>query len=160
MHGLRWRRRFDPEKTPLEHRVLKQVRPNRVKLRERILWIKPLFVITAVLLAIGISILLFSDNVQDRWFKIVTAVSGAAAFLYGFVQWRGARHETSYDRYYDRLNVANERFDAYRIEQFGSGQSTFLNSKQDEKISHLNTMFVFAELDVMEYILESIILGT
>jgi hypothetical protein len=81
----------------------------------------------------------------DSLLKVATAVSGALVLVLGYLQWREIRHEISYDKYYDRLAGVNERFNAYRLDALAADAA--------EKRSHLNTMFIFGELDLLEYML-------
>ncbi|HYZ62049.1 MAG TPA: hypothetical protein VE650_06300 [Acetobacteraceae bacterium] len=84
---------------------------------------------------------------NDGFRTIGTLITGVA-FGIGLVQWRAARYEASFEKYYDRLKLANDRFDEARksiLKQPAEAQPL-----QD----HLYTMFVFAELDNLEYILE------
>ena len=81
----------------------------------------------------------------ENLLKIASAISGALVLVLGYLQWREIRHEISYDRYYDRLAGVNERFNAYRLDALAGDPA--------EKRSHLNTMFVFGELDLLEYML-------
>lgn len=107
--------------------------------------------LTVVIVALAISATAFTLSLAspgmegERWGKAFSAAAAGVALLYAYLQWRAARHETSYDRYYDRLEIANRRSDAARLKELeGDTKAT-----QD----HLHTMFVFAELDNLEYLL-------
>lgn len=91
------------------------------------------------------------SNKKPEWSDSLQALAGFAAFSLGYLQWRAARHETTFDKLYDKLDIANRKFDAWKIEQL----------KNDPKglADHLHTMFVFAELDNLEYVLEKYQLG-
>lgn len=57
----------------------------------------------------------------------------------------------SFDKYYDKLDLVNKKFDSWRIE--------ILRTQPELLQDHLYTMFVFAELDNLEYVLEKYKLG-
>jgi hypothetical protein len=71
----------------------------------------------------------------------VLAFSGLLA---SYVEWRSSKHEASMDRFYERLELANR----YRSKL----------TDQDQKVSALD-MYVFVELDNLEYVLERYRLG-
>jgi hypothetical protein len=73
------------------------------------------------------------------------------AFLLGYLQWRANRHEVSFDKYYDRLDKTNAAFDGWRTVALPVGS--------EELRSHKYTMFIFSELDTLEYVLEKYKLG-
>jgi hypothetical protein len=103
---------------------------------------------SAILIVLGISV---QAGDLDRLFKIAATVTALITFLLTYAQWRAARHEISLDKYYDRLHLANERFNAHRLEE--------LKNDEAGKISHLQTMFIFYQLDLLEYMLETLKLG-
>jgi hypothetical protein len=45
--------------------------------------------------------------------KVLTPVLGGVALLIGLWQWRAARQEASLERYFDRLEVPNQRWCEY-----------------------------------------------
>lgn len=71
---------------------------------------------------------------------IAGSVFGVGAFLLAYQQWRAARYEASLDKYYDRLDVVNSRLEALP----GVDSSA---------------MYVFVELDSLEYVIEKYKLG-
>lgn len=71
---------------------------------------------------------------------VAAAVLALGAFIVGYHQWRAARRETSMDRFYDRLDIANRRLATLEgIDPFH--------------------MYVFSELDNLEYVIEKYRLG-
>lgn len=86
-----------------------------------------------------------------RWPDILTVLAGFVIFSVGYLQWRAVRQEITFDKFYDKLDVANKRFDAWRIER--------LKSDHEKLEDHLHTMFFFAELDNLEYVIEKYQLG-
>ncbi len=95
--------------------------------------------------ALAASLVLPPDGLGERVLQALSAASAAVGFALAYLQWRAARHEVSFDRYYERLNLANQRFDAARLKEL-EGDPPALKE-------HLYTMFVFAELDNLEYVL-------
>lgn len=112
-------------------------------------------VLVVFYLAVGILVvgLYFLPKEQEYWPKAVAVVLALIGFSLTYLQWRAGRHEASFERYYDRLDLANRKFDAARIEELKDAPT-----KEDLK-RHLYTMFVFAELDNLEYVLEKYKLG-
>jgi hypothetical protein len=77
---------------------------------------------------------------SSRGAALATAVLALGAFIVGYHQWRAARRETSMDRFYDRLEIANDRLAALEgIDAFH--------------------MYVYSELDNLEYVIEKYRLG-
>jgi len=72
--------------------------------------------------------------------EVATAVLGLGAFLVAFQQWRAARKEATLEKYYERLDVANRRKEVL------------------DGVDHFD-MYVFAELDNLEYVIEKYKLG-
>lgn len=62
-------------------------------------------------------------------------VFGCFIFLFAFQQWKEARYETTLDKYYERLELANSRLE-----------------KRDN--ANKDIMYVFMELDNLEYVIE------
>lgn len=91
------------------------------------------------------------SNEEPEWPDILKALAGFVIFSVGYLQWRAARHEITLDKLYDKLDLANKKFDAWRIEH--------LKGNPEKLEDHLHTMFVFAELDNLEYVLEKYQLG-
>lgn len=107
-----------------------------------------LLLVAVALLSVGVT---FSPGeAKERLEALAAAAAGVAAAL-GYLQWRAARHEVSFDTYYDKLDTANQKFDAWRVEALRDDAARLRD--------HLNTMFVFAELDNLEYVLEKLKLG-
>ena len=83
-------------------------------------------------------------NKDIKGIDALTAIVGLGAFVVGFQQWRSARQETSLERYYDRLTLANDARKHLNKEGLG--------------ISGLR-LYVFAELDNLEYVIVKYRLG-
>jgi len=73
-----------------------------------------------------------------------TAVLAIGAFVFGYTQWLTARHEISMEHYYERLETANEARKCLADDQ--------------HKIEPME-MYVFVELDNLEYVIQKYRLG-
>jgi len=71
--------------------------------------------------------------------SVAQLILSIGVLLIGYQQWRDARQEASFERFYDRLNIANSRREKLGADPF--------------------TMYVFAELDNLEYVIERYKLG-
>lgn len=74
------------------------------------------------------------------------------AIILGLQQWRSSRHETSLEKFYDRLELANRRLDDWPaaralVSQFWSDGIKDINEYQ-------KSMYVYVEIDNIEYIIE------
>jgi hypothetical protein len=76
------------------------------------------------------------DLERVPWSQAFTAILSLAIAIIAYRQWRGARHEISIDKYYDRLETANKRLEVLETEK---------PTAED--------MHVFAELDKLEYVI-------
>jgi hypothetical protein len=114
-----------------------------------------LILIAVVLVLAGVAIITQQARLTTIGEAIRTAgaLITALAFALGVWQWLAARHELSFDKYYERLNIANGKFDAARISALKNPPDTL------EVQSHTYTMFVFSEIDNLEYILDKYCLG-
>jgi hypothetical protein len=128
----------------IAHQILVQLGLDDQSLRKRLGRDRMLIVAAVAVVVFAAATMLYTGR-GDTLLKIATAVSGALVLVLGYLQWRALRHEVSYDKYYDRLAGVNEKFSAYRLDA--------LVRDAKERGSHLNTMFVFGELDILEYIL-------
>lgn len=80
------------------------------------------------------------DKDEPKALTIATALLGLGIFIVGYHQWRAARRESAMDQYYGRLEIANQRLAA---------------------LPGIDPMelYVFAELDNLEYVIEKYRLG-
>ena len=79
-------------------------------------------------------------GVASRSIAGATALFALGAFIVGYHQWRAARRESSMDQYYSRLHIANQQLAVL------------------EGVRPLD-MYVFSELDNLEYVIEKYRLG-
>jgi hypothetical protein len=70
------------------------------------------------------------------WSQAVTPALTLGFAMIAYRQWRATRYEISIDKYYDRLEVANKRLEALKLEG-----------------AELEDMHAFAELDKLEYVI-------
>jgi hypothetical protein len=54
------------------------------------------------------------ENLRDG-FQVVTYLVAAFTAALAVWQWLAARHEASFDKYYERLNLANSKFDTWYV---------------------------------------------
>lgn len=105
----------------------------------------------------------------ERWssytggLQAAGAIVAGFALVAGFVQWEKGRHEATLEKYYERLKDANDRFERAEEAKLqgmdspaGSHAQTVHRASDRQKlINKLHySLFVFAELDNLEYILE------
>jgi hypothetical protein len=94
-----------------------------------------------------------------------TAIVGMFAFVFGFYQWRSSRYEKSMEDFYGRLNLANQRRENARLVSTLLGHPWELNETGDDSLhlcgynDHRWSMYVYAELDNLEYVVEKYNLG-
>jgi hypothetical protein len=76
------------------------------------------------------------DLERVSWSQAFTAILSLGIAIIAYRQWRGARHEISIDKYYDRLESANKRLEVLETDK---------PTAED--------MHAFAELDKLEYVI-------
>ena len=90
---------------------------------------------------------------------ILIGIPATVAFALSFWQWRAGTHQGSYERYFDRLKDTNALFSAYQVERLRTGMDASPIPGRETVAGHLQTMFNFAELDTLEYMLGKWSLG-
>lgn len=85
---------------------------------------------------------------DSRLPEALTAVAALSTILLAYSQWSEARHEASFEKYFDRQEIANRK-----MEREGEKEG------QDAGWESLFNMLVFAELDNLEYVSEKYKLG-
>ena len=110
--------------------------------REIGFWWRPLWMVLAML-SVLLAAALSTDVSREAY---VSAAVGTALLVGGYFEWKSARHESSLDKFYERLCIANES-----NEKLGDGGDTgaFGNVKYGEL-----ALYVYRELDNFEYVLE------
>ncbi len=102
-----------------------------------------------VLPLIGLSVVFYGASVfggaTEPYLKVLAVVGAAAAFGLSFVQWQLGRDESTYDSLYDRLKISNDNLDRYWTDVHANDPA--------ELINHRRNMYVFSEVDNLEYVL-------
>lgn len=124
--------------------------------KPRSLWKRGyMHIATIIVLAIGVGIALhLLTNLAGT--DVAVAITALGTLMVGFVQWREARHENSMDKYYERLDFANRR------RENGKGVAYEMDRALEPEASEPDRdrmMYVYAELDNLEYVAEKYRLG-
>ncbi|TIL42788.1 hypothetical protein [Mesorhizobium sp.] len=102
-------------------------------------------VTTTVVAVLAYTLSLFlPHSYADAILKALAAAAAGATFLLSYAQWRLARHEVSFDKYYDRIDIVNQAISNSQLKE-ELGDAGYRD--------HLRNMRVFAQLDNLEYIL-------
>lgn len=114
-------------------------------------------VLTYVVYVLGVAPV---NEKDDPIAKALVTTAAALAFVLTYAQWHLGREETSYDRYYDRVRLANDHIDKAGQEGArlrGAAPPTTpqapLAGVSSELLDHHRNMIVFTELDTLEYVL-------
>lgn len=94
--------------------------------------------------------------------KIATAILAIAGLVSGFQQWRAARRETSLDKYYERLKLANERLNEWPCARALLANQILDDEAQESpraKADHERHMYMHVELDNLEYAIQKYQIG-
>jgi hypothetical protein len=115
-----------------------------------------LLAVPVVGILLGIALHGSYRGVEVKAPDVVLAAVSLGALLIGYWQWGKARHETSMDNYYARLNIANCRQDGEqtRVRDMMKPSHPELAEEPPEIM-----MYVYAELDNLEYVVEKYRLG-
>jgi hypothetical protein len=115
-----------------------------------------LLAVPVVGIVLGVALHGSYRGVEVKAPDVVLAAVSLGALLIGYWQWGKARHETSMDKYYDRLNIANKRQDGEQAEvrKMMKPSHPELAEESPEIL-----MYVYAELDNLEYVIEKYRLG-
>lgn len=107
--------------------------------------------LTAALISIQVTA---GIDLNDTVTEVAAILSGTVALLFGYIQWRRDKRNASSDSYYSRLDMANQRFHDWELDRLeGSRKRNSGAICRDEVVDHYHRMFVFAELDNLEYAL-------
>lgn len=94
-----------------------------------------------------------------------TALAALGAFFFGYRQWRSSRYEKSMEDFYSRLNLANQRRENTELVCRLLRHTWELKGVREAPPSlcecddHQWSMYVYAELDNLEYVVEKYNLG-
>ncbi len=126
-----------------------------------------------VLPAATVWLLAFGFVAGVGWFRkyygapddFATAIVAMCAFVFGYYQWRSSHHEKAMEDFYSRLNLANQRRESARLVSSLLGHPWEENANDEDTPSlqgyndHRWTMYVYSELDNLEYVVEKYNLG-
>ncbi len=87
---------------------------------------------------------------QGQYSALLLSVS---IFILGFQQWRAARDETAMDRFYERINLSNQK-----LENWPAAREMLTVAWKDNP-AFQREMYVYVELDTLEYVIEKYKLG-
>lgn len=117
--------------------------------------------ITIWILSLAFAAKIFISEPQDY----VTPLATICAFLFGYSQWRASRYEKAMEDFYSRLGLANHKRESAQLVSSLLGHPWELNSSDECARTlhgyedHQWSMYVYSELDNLEYILEKYKLG-
>lgn len=121
-------------------------------------WLTPTaVVIVALAVGVGIGIELYAATSNPAAFSVVAAPLAAAAVFLAYQQWRLSRHEVTFDKYFDRLNVVNQRLVDWEEARFLVSDDS--SEPLTEPTAWRERMYVFYELDSLEYVIEKYRMG-
>jgi|GEM_PF-5137715 len=92
-------------------------------------------IVFAFVIGLSVVFLMLTETFGIKGQDAATAVFAIGSFLLAFQQWDAARYEASLDKYYERLDLSNTRFE-----------------KLDDVDGYI--MYIFMEIDNLEYIIE------
>jgi hypothetical protein len=118
------------------------------------------FAAQAALLAVAILSVLAGWEAQAfatglNGVQVASGILAIGAILIGYQQWQTVRIELSIDKFYERLTLSNRRLDdsvAARNMLRSSPLDTV--EEQEERNRYERAMYVYAELDNLEYVIE------
>lgn len=92
---------------------------------------------------------------------IITGIVATGALILGYQQWRAARNEQSLEKFYERLELTNQKFEAWRGARDLLGQYPINEGSENEgeEVLFQRAMYTFRELDNLEYALAKYKLG-
>jgi hypothetical protein len=134
----------DTEKSPSEE--LRDYGLNRGLAMRRRPWIYVGLVVFAAL-TLGVLAHLYLDTQKLNGIQVATAVVALGAFILGYQQWRSARFETSIDKFYERLEASNRKLHEWTT-------ARQLIGALDDQLSFQQSMYVFSEIDNLEYVIQ------
>lgn len=106
----------------------------------------------------------YSDQ-RDKPADLATIIAGMLVFVFGYYQWRSSRYEKSMEDFYSRLKLANEKREAAELVSKILGHPWDLKNLDEcsECLEgyqeHQWSMYVYSELDNLEYVVEKYRLG-
>jgi hypothetical protein len=120
-----------------------------------------LFIATVIIITAfaGVAIRYLPFNLSGT--EVMTALVALGAVILGYQQWRAARNEISLDKFYERLEMTNQRLDEWPIARLLAGPWPIPADHQhrdEHELYHL-AMYTYRELDNLEYAIAKYKLG-
>ena len=93
--------------------------------------------------------------------NIITGIVATGAIILGYQQWRAARNEQSLEKFYERLEVTNQKFESWpgARELLGNYPINAGSENEREEVLFQRVQYTFRELDNLEYALAKYNLG-
>jgi hypothetical protein len=151
---------FHPKRVQDQRALLSKLGFQQATFTRRFL---PITIVWVLVLIFLVGIRWFHGNHMPHDFA--TAIAAMCAFVFGYYQWRSSRYDKSMEDFYSRLNLANQRREStllvsrilghpWELEKLSKNPLT-LAEDEDYQWS----MYVYAELDNLEYVVEKYNLG-
>lgn len=120
-----------------------------------------LFIGGIIIAILPIGILAENFPLPELTSQFVTGLVAVGALMLGYQQWRAARNEQSLEKFYERLEVTNQKFEAWPGARKLLGNYPINEGAQDEseEVLFQRAMYTFRELDNLEYALAKYKLG-
>jgi hypothetical protein len=109
------------------------------------------FSIVFIIISAMCGIIVHNYNSRMEPANVSLWVITVGAFVFGFRQWRSNQREISLEKFYDRLDIVNRRLDQW------PGARKLVSHFWGEDClgeSYEKAMYVYVELDNLEYVLE------
>jgi hypothetical protein len=118
-----------------------------------------IFIIIVVAVAAGIGVNKLPIGLSGP--DVTTAIIAVGAVILGYQQWNAARNEVSLDKFYERLEVTNQRLDEWDAARSLAGpwpRARSAQSRSEIEFYHC-AMYTYRELDNLEYAIAKYKLG-
>lgn len=92
---------------------------------------------------------------------IITGIVATGALILGYQQWRAARNEQSLEKFYERLELTNQKFESWPGARELLGKYPIIEGSENEseEVLFQRAMYTFRELDNLEYAMAKYKLG-
>ncbi len=122
----------------------------RVPLDRRMMRPSLIFWMTLAALA-AFLVSLYEEGQDAKLLNGLSAIGAAGIFLLTYIQWRLARQEASFEKYYDRMVGTIENVRQCGLEEAGEDRN--------RRLDHLRNIRVFDQIDNIEYVFGKYRLG-
>ncbi|HTG35816.1 MAG TPA: hypothetical protein VLB76_23065 [Thermoanaerobaculia bacterium] len=151
---------FHPESTPEQQALLSKFGFRQATFKRRFL---PVMIVWILVISFLVGIWWLHENHVPQDFA--TAIAAMCAFVFGYFQWRSSRYDKAMEDFYSRLNLANKRRESNKLvsrllgHPWRSRRVAESPSALGGYDDHRWSMYVYAELDNLEYVVEKYNLG-